>query len=132
MLAITLAGGDGNAHPTAARARHQRWHEEATYRQVLPLARAQRQLDPAHFERLSPFLDEPTWEATNTGAERTARLFRHRQAPHFTLRTQTAVDDLLKGSAFLRKAEVTNIAGAQAARSVRGRPTRTQAPPRAA
>ncbi|MBW3656589.1 MAG: hypothetical protein KY444_10825 [Gemmatimonadetes bacterium] len=115
-----------------ARVRHQRWHEDASYRQILPLARAQRQLDAAHFERLSPFLDQPAWEATNNGAERTARLFRHRQAPDFTLRTQTAVDDLLKGSAFLRKDEVTNTAGAQAARSFRGRPARTHTLPRAA
>lgn len=61
-----------------ARARHRCRHEHPTYRTVLPLARAQRQRDPAHFERLSHFLDEPTWEATNTGAKRTARLFRHR------------------------------------------------------
>ncbi len=115
-----------------ARLRHQRWHEDPTYRQILPLARAQRQLDPAHFERLSHFLDEPDWEATDNGAERTARLFRHRQAPHFTLRTQTAVDDLLKGNALLRKEEVTNTAGAQAARSGRGRPVRRQALPCAA
>ncbi len=115
-----------------ARLRHQRWHEDPTYRQILPLARAQRQLDPTHFERLSHFLDDPAWEATNNGAERTARLFRHRQASHFTLRTQTAVDDMIKASALLRKEAILGAAGAQAARSKRGRPARPQALPRAA
>jgi len=115
-----------------ARLRHQRWHEDPTYRQLLPLARAQRQLDSAHFARLSHFLADPDWEATNNGAERTARLFRHRQAPHFTLRTQTAVDDMLIGSAFLRKDAVTANAGVPAARSRRGRPARPAAMPHAA
>ena len=110
-----------------ARARHRRWHEHPTYREVLPLARAQRQLDPAHFERLSHFLDEPGWEATNNGAERTARLFRHRQAPHFALRTQAAIDDALNVGAFLRKDALTATDDIAAARCRRGRPPRTQA-----
>ncbi len=105
-----------------ARARHQRWHEHPGYRAVLPLARAQRQLDPAHFERLSHFLDQPTWEATNNGAERTARLFRHRQAPHFALRTRTAIDDAFNIGAFLRKDALVQRETASPARSRRGRP----------
>ncbi len=109
-----------------ARARHRRWHEDPTYREVLPLARAQRQLDPAHFERLSHFLAEPTWEATNNGTERTARLFRHRQAPHFALRTQAAIDDALKVGAFLRKDALTTTSDIAAARCRRGRPPHTQ------
>ena len=109
-----------------ARERHRRWHEAAAYRAVLPLARVQRQLDPTHFERLSHFLDEPTREATNNGAERTARLFRHRQAPHFTLRTHAAIDDAIKTRAFLHKGEGEDSPELQAARSRRGRPRRAQ------
>ncbi|MDP8967761.1 MAG: helix-turn-helix domain-containing protein [Actinomycetota bacterium] len=109
-----------------ARARHRRWHEHPTYREILPLARVQRQLGPAHFERLSHFLDDPTWEATNNGAERTARLFRHRQAPHFALRTQTAIDDALNVGAFLRKDALTTTNDTSAARCRRGRPRHTQ------
>lgn len=109
-----------------ARARHRRWHEDPAYRDVLTLARAQRQRDPAHFERLSHFLDEPAWEATNNGAERTARLFRHRQAPHFALRTQVAIDDALNGGAFLRKDTMTERNDIPAARCQRGRPRHNQ------
>ena len=109
-----------------ARERHRRWHEEPAYRAVLPLARAQRQLTPAHFARLSPFLAEPPWEATNNGAERTARLFRHRQAPHFALRTRAAIGDALKTRAFFQKEEVLDAPVPQAARSRRGRPCRAQ------
>lgn len=109
-----------------ARAHHQRWHLHTTYREVLPLARAQRPLDPAHFERLSHFLDEPTWEATNNGAERTARLFRHRQAPHFALRTQAAIGDALNVGAFLRKDTMTKRNDIPAARCRRGRPRHNQ------
>lgn len=109
-----------------ARAHHQRWHEHTTYREVLPLARAQRQLDPAHFERLSHFLDEPTWEATNNGAARTARLFRHRQAPHFALRSQVAIAAAFNVGAFLRKEALTQHNDLTAARCRRGRPRHNQ------
>jgi transposase-like protein len=111
---------------TDARQRHPHWHEVPAYHAALPLARAQRQLTPTHFERLGPFLSEPTWEATNNGAERTARLFRHRQGPHFALRTSTAIDDALKAGALLHKEEVVDASELRAARSRRGRPRRAQ------
>jgi transposase-like protein len=121
--------GDGRRRDhDAARERHRRWHEEPAYRAVLPLARAQRQITPAHFERLSHFLDDPTREATNNGAERTARLFRHRQAPHFALRSQAAIDDALTVGAFLHKEEVEDAPEQLAARSLRGRRRRPQGP----
>jgi transposase-like protein len=111
----------------AAGARYRRWHEDARYREVLPLARVQRQLDPTHFDRLSPFLREPTWEATNNGAERTARQFRHRQAPHFTLRTEAAIDGALKMGACLHREEVIDQVRPAASRCQRGRRSRPQA-----
>jgi len=76
--------------------------------------------------RLSHFLDQPTWEATNNGAERTARLFRHRQVPHFALRTRTAIADAFNIGAFLRKDALVLRATASPARSRRGRPRREQ------
>ena len=109
-----------------ARERHRRWHEEPAYRAVLPLARAQRQIPPAHFARRSPFLAEPAWAATNNGAERTARRFRHGQAPHFALRTRAAIDDAVKTRAFLHQEELVDTPGQRAARSRRGRPRRAQ------
>lgn len=110
-----------------AGARYRRWQEEARYREVLPLARVQRQLDPTHFERLSPFLREPSWEATNNGAERAARLFRHQQAPHFTLRTAAAIDGALTASACLHREEVIRPARPVASRCQRGRRSRPHA-----
>jgi transposase-like protein len=113
--------------PADAGARYQRWHEDARYHEVLPLARVQRQLDPTHFDRLSPFLREPTWEATNNGAERTARLFRHQQAPHFTLRTKAAIAGTLAAGAILRREEVIGQVRPAASRCLRGRRSRPQA-----
>ena len=55
------------------------------------------------FSRLSQFLRQPHWEATNNGAERTGRAFRHGQAPHFGLRTPTAIDGALRVVAFQAK-----------------------------
>ena len=43
------------------------------------------------FVQLSHFLRSPGWEATNNGAERTARIFRHQQAAHFNLRSIDAI-----------------------------------------
>ncbi len=53
-------------------------------------------MTPARFARLSQFLRYPHWEATNNGVERTGRAFRHGQAPHFRLRTQMAIDGVLR------------------------------------
>src|SRR4051794_36256269 len=43
--------------------------------------------------------------ATNNGAERMGRAFRHQQAPHATLRTATALEDDMKVASFRRKEE---------------------------
>jgi hypothetical protein len=69
-----------------ARARFAAWSSDATYAAVAPLRRVQERMT-AQFERLSPFLRNPRWEATNNGAERAGQALRHRQAPHFNLRT---------------------------------------------
>ena len=50
----------------------------------------------ARFTRLSQFLRHPDWEATNNGAERAGRAFRHRPAPHFGLRSIGAIDGTLR------------------------------------
>jgi hypothetical protein len=50
-------------------------------------------VDDARFRLRSQYLREPDGEATNKGAERMGRTFRHRQRPHFNLRTTTAIDD---------------------------------------
>ena len=80
--------GAGQKRPPAeARARYDRWRADPAYRALAPLRRAQDRLDAARFAQLSHFLRRPEWEATSNGAERMGRQFRHRQAPHFRLRT---------------------------------------------
>ena len=63
--------------PAEAQARYDRWRADPGYRAVAPLRRVQDRLDAARFAQLSHFL---------------GRLFRHRQAPHFRLRSPGAIE----------------------------------------
>jgi transposase len=87
--------------PTEAQVRYEAWHTNATYAAVPVLHKVQSQVNPAKFEQLSHFLHQPGWEATNNGAERAGRAFRHRQAPHFNLRSQAAISGMIKVGAYL-------------------------------
>jgi len=89
----------------------------------------QTQVDAEQFEKLSAFLEHPGWEATNNGAERRGRAFRHTQAPHFTLRTPEAIDGALTVQAVLRKDAAERGTDAAAARSTQGRAPRQSTPP---
>jgi hypothetical protein len=108
----------------AARIRWQQWREHPDYQAVAPLRRIQQQVDERRFGRLSQFLRQPTWEATNNGAERMGRGFRHQQAPHFTLRTEVAIEGALKAGACLRREEVIGAARPAVSRCQRGRKPR--------
>lgn len=59
------------------------------------------------FEKLSQFLRHPDWQATNNGAERRGRTFRHHQAPHFNLRTKEAIENAITVKARLFKEAAT-------------------------
>jgi hypothetical protein len=107
-----------------AQAHWRPWREDSDYQAVAPVRRVQQQVDEARFERLSQFLRQPAWEATNNGAERMGRAFRHQQAPHFTLRTATAIDGALRAGACLRRAEAAGAARPTAGRCTRGRKPR--------
>jgi transposase len=113
--------GDGQ-HRTLdeAGARFAVWSSDAAYAAVAPLRRVQERM-MAQFERLSQFLREPHWEATNNGAERVGRAFRHRQAPHFNLRKKTSMEGAIVVMACHRKAAATGDAYSEVARSRRGR-----------
>ena len=93
---------------------------------MAPLRRIQQQVDEARFERLSQFLRQPTWEATNNGAERVGRGFRHQQAPQFTLRTEAAIEGALKAGAYLHREEVIGTVRSEVGRCNRGRKPRGQ------
>jgi lambda repressor-like predicted transcriptional regulator/transposase-like protein len=87
-----------------AKARYEAWRNSATYQAEPHLQRAQQRMTSAKFEGLSQFLRDPEWEATNNGAERAGRAFRHRQAPHFNLRKTESIERSISVSACLRKA----------------------------
>jgi hypothetical protein len=107
-----------------AQARYQVWHDNTASASRAPLRRSQQSVDVGHFQHLSQFLREPRWEATNNGAERMGRTFRHRQKPHFNLRTTTSVDNALKVRACLQKETVITPTVTFGNRCPRGRPRR--------
>ena len=86
-----------------ARNRYERWRTNSAYRAVPHLRRVLDQMTEAKFESLSQFLRHPEWEATNNGAERAGRAFRHRQAPHFNLRKRENIENAIDVAACLHK-----------------------------
>lgn len=89
--------------PAEAKAQYETWQTDETYAGVPILHKVQCQVTPAKFEQLSQFLQQPEWEATNNGAERAGRAFRHRQAPHFNLRSKEAIAGAITVAACRRK-----------------------------
>lgn len=91
--------------PGEAKARYEAWHTNEVYTAVPILHKVQGQITPAKFKQLSQFLQQPEWEATNNGAERAGRAYRHQQAPHFNLRCEEAISGTIKADteACLRK-----------------------------
>jgi transposase/transposase-like protein len=101
---------DENQQPrpiAEAQSRFEAWRTDATYATIPALKRIQDRLTPARFESLSQFLHHPDWEATNNGAERAGRAFRHRQAPHFNLRKATSIERSIVVTACMRKKAAT-------------------------
>lgn len=92
--AIWRTGEGATRTRVDAWARYQDWRDNPTYAAYPPLRRVQARVDAEQFGRLSAFVDHPGWEATNNGAERMGRAFRHTQAPHFTLRTPRRLMEL--------------------------------------
>jgi hypothetical protein len=82
--------------PAEAEQRYRAWHDDAEAATLALLRKQQQHLDAEHFARLSKFLHNPMWEATNNAAERGGRSFRHGQHPHFRLRSIDALDADLK------------------------------------
>lgn len=107
--------------PTEARKRYEAWQSSQTYGTVPALRKIQQRVTPTKFEQMSQFLHQPEWEATNNGAERTGRAFRHRQAPHYNLRSQEAIANALTVMACLRKEAATTPPAPQLHTCQRGR-----------
>jgi transposase-like protein len=87
-----------------ARALYETWRTNTTYQTVPQLRRVQQRMTAAKFESMGQFLRHPDWEATNNGAERAGRAFRHRQAPHFNLRKMESIENSISVIACARKA----------------------------
>jgi len=81
------------------------WRCKPAYAALAPLRRVQERITEPRFAQLSQFLRNPRWEATNNGAERAGRAFRHRQVSHFNLRTERAIEGALIVAACHRKTE---------------------------
>jgi transposase len=94
-------------HRSEAQVRFQAWRSDAAFAALAPLRRVQDQITDERFERLSHFLRHPAWEATNNGAERGGRAFRHRQGPHFNLRQPTSLEAAFRVVAQQQRERVT-------------------------
>lgn len=83
---------DGHRRSLAeAQTCYRAWQDCKTYQQFKSLHHVLERITPERFEQISHFLSNERWEATNNGAERTGRDFRHHQAPHFNLRTKESI-----------------------------------------
>jgi transposase len=118
--------------PGEAQTHYESWRTNVSYAAVAPLRRMQDRVTPGQFARLSVFLQQPHWEATNNGAERAGRAFRHLQRPHFNLRTVESIAGVLAVRACQRRAAARAGPAGAVPRCSRGRKRRAAARPLAA
>jgi hypothetical protein len=78
-----------------AQTRFQRWRTRPDFLAIPVLRRFFYRMTDSHFDKLSQFLRNPEWEATNDGAERAGRAFRHLQGPHFNFRKLSTIEAAL-------------------------------------
>ena len=78
------------------------WQTNPSYAVNPQLQRVVEAMTTEKFTQLSHFLCNAGWEATNNGAERTARTFRHQQAAHFNLRSADAISAAVGISAYVQ------------------------------
>jgi len=106
--------------PAEARECWWAWRQNPGYHSLVPLHRVLLRMDEQRATRVLAFLQRASWEATNNGAERGARQFRHLQAACFRLRTEVAIEGVVKAHA-LQTREACTKAWPEAGRSARGR-----------
>ncbi len=107
--------------PEEAITRYAAWQATTAYQDIPTLRRVLGRVSQTHFIKLSHFLRHAHWEATNNGAERSGRGFRHEEAAHFELRTARSLADTLTTQAILQKERCTRPAGRPHERKTRGR-----------
>ena len=109
--------------------RYETWRDNADYRAVPALRRVLDQMTADKFTYMSQFLRRAEWEATNNGAERAGRAFRHRQAPHFNLRSKEAIEGALIAAACQQRRATERVPMSEAIHCPRGRKRRMTTPP---
>ena len=90
-----------------ARSSFAAWQTNPSYAANPQLQRVVEAMTSEKFAQISHFLGNPAWEATNNGAERTARTFRHQQAAHFNLRSADAISAAVGIAPHLQQKEKT-------------------------
>jgi len=103
-----------------ARERYESLMRDPRYQKLKPLVRLQARFGEAQFHRISAFLRSEEWKATNNGAERTARAFRHLQAPHYNFRKPESIERAVRARASLSK-DSSPMGGPPPGRCARGR-----------
>jgi len=101
--------------------RYRAWQTNPLFRAVTPLNKVITVVDEARFTQLSHFLRNPLWEATNNGAERAGRRFRHLQGPHYNLRSVPSIESALTVQAMIAHAGSSGSGAPEPSRSTRGR-----------
>lgn len=107
-----------------ARERYNLLMSDPRYQTLKPLARLQARFGEEQFLKISEFLRHSKWESTNNAAERSARAFRHLQAPHYNLRKAPCIERAIRARAWLFREESDSKEGAQPGRCARGRKAR--------
>ncbi len=105
-------------HPVT---RYAAWQATTAYQHIPALRSVLERVPETHFIKLSHFLRHAHWEATNNGAERGGRGFRHEEAAHFGLRIARSLADTLTAQAILQKERCTRPADRPHQRKTRGR-----------
>ncbi len=107
-----------------AKERYERLRTNPDYRLLKNLARLQARFCEEHFLKISRFLEQDGWEATNNGAERMGRAFRHLQRPHYNFRKPGTLEDAIRVRAWHSKKQSTSTEGLPCGRCARGRKPR--------
>jgi len=101
--------------------RYRAWQTNPLFRTVTPLTKVITVVDETRFTQLSHFLRNPLWKATNNGAERAGRRFRHLQGPHYNLRSVPSIKRALAAQAMIAHTESSIVDVPKPSRSTRGR-----------
>jgi hypothetical protein len=107
-----------------AKERYDRLMGDPRYQKLKPLARLQARFGEVQFRSISGFLRSAEWEATNNGAERGARSFRHLQSAHYDFRKPHSIEAAIRARAWLYREENTPASGPPPSRCGRGRKVR--------